>query len=107
MNAPHQPLVVIAAVTTETKDIVAEKVRDIGKTWNARGDRHENGNLREVVFTWMDAEKWASWLKSMYGIKAEPGSDPAIIVADHAVCLSLLPCRRKLIEGLSTAIVLL
>ena len=98
---------VIAAVTTETKDKVAEKVRDIGKTWNSRGDRHENGNSREVIFTWMDAEKWASWLKSMYGIKAEPGSDPVIIVADHAVCPSLLPCRRKLMKAYPTAIVLL
>ena len=31
----------------------------------------------------MDADKWASWLKNMYGIKGKEG--PVIVIADHSV----------------------
>jgi hypothetical protein len=84
MKAPHQPLVVIAAVTKETSDEVAMKFKDIGKAWNRN---HRNGDSKDVIFTWMDGEKWGSWLKNMYGIKVAAGSPPAIVVADHAVSI--------------------
>jgi len=37
---------------------------------------------RDVVFTWMDVERWASWLKNMYGVKIS--EEPAVIIADHS-----------------------
>jgi len=45
-------------------------------------DEKSNKGKRDVVFTWMDADKWASWLKNMYGIKGKEG--PVIVIADHS-----------------------
>jgi thioredoxin domain-containing protein 5 len=85
MNAPHKPLVVIAAVNKITKEKVAEKMKEIGKKWRLR--RQNKGN-RDVVFTWMDADKWEKWLKNMYGARVT--DEPAIIIADHGV--SVMTC---------------
>ena len=80
MNAPHKPLVVIASVNEAKKEKVAEKMKEIGKKWRVR--KLDKGD-RDVVFTWMDTDKWASWLKNMYGVKTT--EEPALIIADHAV----------------------
>jgi thioredoxin domain-containing protein 5 len=80
MNAPHKPLVVIASVNKGKKEKVAEKMKEIGKKWRVR--KLNKGN-RDVVFTWMDTDKWASWLKNMYGVKAT--EEPTVIIADHSV----------------------
>jgi len=82
MNAPHKPLVVIVVVNKSTKEKVSEKVKEIGKKWRVS---KSNKGSRDVVFTWMDADKWAGWLKNMYGVKA--GDRPAIVIADHSTYL--------------------
>lgn len=79
MNAPHKPLVVIAAVNDNGKEKVAEKMKEIGKKWRVWKDK----GSRDVIFTWMDTDKWASWLKSMYGVKVT--EEPTVIIADHSV----------------------
>ncbi|OBZ66615.1 Thioredoxin domain-containing protein 5 [Grifola frondosa] len=76
MNAPHKPLAVIVAAPSEQKDAIAKEVRDIGGRW-----RNSKGSP-SVVFTWMDAEKWSSWLKGMYGIKSD--ALPRIVIANHS-----------------------
>jgi len=40
---------------------------------------------REVVFTWMDMDGWAEWLKNMYGITETSGTleDVPVIISDH------------------------
>ena len=82
MNAAHKPLVVVVPVTKATEKDISLKVREIGKKWKAK---KTNKGSREVVFTWMDAEKWAKWLKTMYGITAS--EEPSVIIADHEVSL--------------------
>ena len=77
MNAPHKPLVVIAATSQSDKEQTAKEVTEIARKWR---DRKEQA---PVVFTWMDADRWGSWLKSMYGLKADSG--PRAIVANHSV----------------------
>lgn len=90
MNAPQEPLVVIAAVTKENKDKVKERFREISKKWRIRtlgsGITHE----RDVVFAWMDAERWSDWMKSMYGISKggehhETLDEVRVVIADHKV----------------------
>ncbi|KAJ7210203.1 thioredoxin-like protein [Mycena haematopus] len=88
MNAPHAPLVVIAAVGSDTREKVAERFRDIALKWRV----HTGGTGivagRSVVFTWMDVERWESWMKSMYGLRKARGSDVedvGVIIADHQV----------------------
>jgi len=81
MNAPHQPLVVLVATEPERKSDIEAKVRVLSMEWRRREARKTSEQDRDIVFTWMDADKWASWLKSMYGIK--PANLPAVILADH------------------------
>ena len=84
MNAPHKPLVVIAATSQSDKEQTAKEVTEIARKWR---DRKEQA---PVVFTWMDADRWGSWLKSMYGVK--PSHLPQPLVTNHSVrggCLFL------------------
>lgn len=83
MNAAHKPLVVIVPFEKSTETKIAERVSEVGKKWRLRKASKESS--RDVVFTWMDADKWASWMKSMYGIKAS--EEPAVIIADHTVSI--------------------
>ena len=75
MFAPHKPLVVIIAAPQAKLSGAADRVRNVAQVWKDRR------GLDAVVFTWMDSDKWASWLKSMYGITA-PGQ---VVIADHSV----------------------
>ncbi|KAL5527020.1 hypothetical protein ACEPAG_5811 [Sanghuangporus baumii] len=105
MNARHHPIVVIAAVQPSHEYTAPEKMRDVAREWRSMLDREkvdsivraEDGSekekekekekermkARDVVFTWMDGEKWGSWMKSMYGIKAESNAEPSVVIADH------------------------
>ncbi|KAI0706903.1 thioredoxin-like protein [Cerioporus squamosus] len=76
MNAPHKPLVVITATSGKDKEQIAREVTNLARKWR---DAKEQA---PVVFTWMDADKWGSWLKSMYGIKAN--MLPRAVVANHS-----------------------
>ncbi|KAF4574508.1 hypothetical protein EYR36_005850 [Pleurotus pulmonarius] len=85
MNAPHSPLVVIAAVTKANSAKVAEKLRNIGSKWRVKLRAHDTASAgnRDVVFALMDAERWKDWMKSMYSIKAGDGEEVPIVIADH------------------------
>jgi thioredoxin domain-containing protein 5 len=90
MNAPHAPLVVIAAVSEGAmKEKVEERLRDVGKKWRVRTEGSGAVNGREVVWALMDKTRWGQWLKSMYGIQkdvVENGfEDVKVIIADHRV----------------------
>ena len=85
MNAPHAPLVVVLAHSpagAAPKD-AEELSRKAAVMWRGRVKEREALARREVVFTWMDAERWASWVKSMYGIKG--GDVPSVVITDHRV----------------------
>ena len=81
MNAPHKPLVVITATTLKDKAKVAKDLTDVARRWRDAKEQVP------VVFTWMDADRWGSWLKSMYGLKAD--SLPRAVVANHTVRCSI------------------
>ncbi|KAF8164798.1 protein disulfide isomerase [Crassisporium funariophilum] len=91
MNAPQAPLVVIAAADKDTKEKIQQRFRDVGKKWRVRTDGSGVVHGREVVFTWMDVDKWAEWMKSMYGItpavdKEKVGGieNVKVVIADHS-----------------------
>ena len=90
MNAPNGPLVVITAVNKGNRAKVEEKMKAIGKKWKLRSGVSNNGG-RDVVFTWMDGEKWSKWLGSMYSLKSGSGDDDTpVVIADHPVGSYLL-----------------
>jgi thioredoxin domain-containing protein 5 len=89
MNAPHAPLIALVAVPKASAPGHAgavEQVREFGRQWRAQAAKYPN---RQVTFTWMDADRWGSWMKSQYGIKA--AALPAVVLVDHQVCSSSLP----------------
>jgi thioredoxin domain-containing protein 5 len=85
MNAPHKPLVVLVAVGAEGKDQYTKQIKDIAKAWQEKELQSTTPTSRGVAFTWMDADRWASWLKSMYGIQVVNGAEPQVVIASHAV----------------------
>ena len=114
MTAPEEPLIIIAAAPQNLNRKVQKRLGDLVAIWRARtsgtgratsnapgamlgkGLRVKNERTeREVVFTWMDAEKWKDWMKSMYGIEHNAESmtalgDVEVVITDHKVCDSLL-----------------
>jgi hypothetical protein len=91
MNPKHisAPLVVIAVVSERNRQNVISAIKPIGKQWR-EGEKY---GKRDVVFAWMDGERWSSWLKSMYGIvDAGKAETPSVVIADHAVSV-LCPAR--------------
>lgn len=95
MNAAHQPLVVLAAVTSDTKDAVAQRMSDVARKWRVRTGGtglvvvDGPGRGREIVFAWMDVERWKEWMKSMYGITVKGDTKDLdqvdVVIADHQV----------------------
>lgn len=84
MNAPHRPLVVIVATSKDQMETIAGNVQAIAKQWkDIKGDPR-------VSFAWMDADKWANWLSSMYGIKGN--TLPRVVIANHSVRHPVLHC---------------
>ncbi|THH04930.1 hypothetical protein EW145_g5166 [Phellinidium pouzarii] len=81
MNAPHHPLVVLAAVAPAAEAQVRDVMGTTARAWRRLSEEDGLSPMRDVVFAWMDADKWASWMKSMYGIKET--DLPAVIVTDH------------------------
>jgi len=85
MNAESRPLVVLVSVTTSgtERDRIVETVRRLAAQWR-RADATQYSpaqGARQVVFAWMDQERWSSWLKSMYGIKGPT----QVVIVDHSV----------------------
>jgi len=84
MNAESKPLVVLVSVTDSgaERDHIVATVRKLATQWRKTdavqyAPAHE---ARHVVFTWMDQDRWAKWLKSMYGING-----PAqVVITDHS-----------------------
>ncbi len=88
MNAESKPLVVLVSVTTPgvERDQIVETVRRLATQWRRTGATQyiPAQGARQVVFVWMDQERWTSWLKSMYGIKGPT----QVVIVDHSVSLS-------------------
>jgi thioredoxin domain-containing protein 5 len=84
MNAPHSPLVVLTAVPKADApghDGAVSQVKEVARQWRAEASKYPG---QYVQFVWMDANRWASWLKSQYGIKSS--NLPATILVKHKVC---------------------
>ena len=84
--SPGSPsrLIVLAAIDAEDPTHV-DLVKRSAKAWHREAHASDDP---QVVFAWMDRDKWASWLKSMYGI--QKGSDPAVVIVDQGVSLVTL-----------------
>jgi len=84
MNAESKPLVVLISVTTSgtERDRIIEMVRSLAAQWRRTGATQYTPaqGARQVVFVWMDQERWASWLKSMYGVKGPT----QVVIVDHS-----------------------
>lgn len=82
MNAPKPPLVVLVGVASRSKDSTIDQIKELARAWRGSEVQAEYTE-KEVVFVWMDATKWGSWMKSQYGIRQE--NLPAVVLVDHKV----------------------
>jgi len=81
-NQSPSPLVVIAVVSEKSKLDATKGLKQIGKTWR---EEHAKGTTKDIVFAWMDANKWGKWLKGMYGITGTEAAEvPAVVIANHS-----------------------
>lgn len=91
MNAPHNPLVVIATSNDKLEAKIEAKIIEISKDWREKSGGTGTVGGREVIFTWMDGERWRDWMKSMYSIGIDDDeddmSDVKVVVANHKVRL--------------------
>jgi hypothetical protein len=80
-----KPLVVIMASKLEEMSNAKKMLAAGEEGWRREKEEQEreHGPLRDVLWVYIDGEKWSSWLKSMYGIKES--HLPAYVVADHSV----------------------
>lgn len=72
-------LVVLGAIDTKNMAQI-DLIKQTATSWH-RGEQATDS--KQVVFAWMDKEKWAKWLKSVYGVQDSPG--PTVVIADHGV----------------------
>jgi len=89
MNAPQEPLVLVAAVTDKLRSQAKASLEKLAKEWKLKTGGSGELNGKQVIFAYMDAEKWEKWLKSMYGIKTHHNEDDLdeikVVIADHKV----------------------
>lgn len=86
-----KPLVVLMASKPDqaSKNEARKVLIDGEEKWRKeeKGEQEkEHGPLREVIWVYMDGDKWGSWLKSMYALKAPSNSNkPNFVIADYSV----------------------
>jgi hypothetical protein len=100
MNAPHAPLVVIVPSNEKMEEKIEEKVKAMAGVWKEKtggtglvGGGKGKGPGREVIWAWMDGERWGDWMKSMYGLGIGEGdrdlASVKVVIASHKVRLRL------------------
>ena len=57
MNAPQEPLVLIAAVTEKVRDQAMVALKTLANEWKLKTGGSGELNGKQVIFTYMDAEK--------------------------------------------------
>jgi len=75
-TSPKRLVILTALNSYDTKSIGL--VQEMARKWH----REHSDSPIQVVFAWMDNDKWASWLKSVYGIRMK--DRPVVVVVDHA-----------------------
>lgn len=66
-------------------------VQKLAKGWEARVKKEGQHDTRAVIWSWVDGDKWGSWAKSLYGVKA--GLEPVVVIGDPKVRLLALLCH--------------
>jgi hypothetical protein len=72
--------VVLLATTSETKGSDVNLLRAAEARWSSSA---ASKDVSDVLWVHMDGEKWASWMKSMYGLKK--ASMPSFVISIHSV----------------------
>lgn len=88
------PLVGLAVLSrrglgAEGLERAKEVVAQMAKSWveKRRGGRagRENERERDVLWAWVDGDKWAGWARSMYDVKSGARDGPKVVIADPKV----------------------
>lgn len=67
-------------------DAAKTMVERLAKGWNERRMGREEGKKgRDVLWTWVDGDKWAGWVRTMYDVKNGAADGPKLLIADPKV----------------------
>ncbi|GAA5991874.1 hypothetical protein JCM10908_002250 [Rhodotorula pacifica] len=65
------------------KEVVGEMARSWVEKRQARREKAARGlEERDVLWAWVDGDKWAGWARSMYDIKLGARDGPKVVIAD-------------------------
>lgn len=72
-----------------------DQVDKMAKAWVVqRREARRNGGAeeqeRDVLWAWVDGDKWAGWARSIYDVKMGAKDGPKVVVADPKVTFALL-----------------
>ncbi|ORY74538.1 thioredoxin-like protein [Leucosporidium creatinivorum] len=82
------PLVGVAVLSKKGlpgKQFEAAKtvVERLAKGWSERRmSKEESKKGRDVLWTWVDGDKWAGWVRTMYDVKNGAADGPKLLIAD-------------------------
>lgn len=63
-------------------------VAEMAKSWVVeRRRRSTDAAERDVLWAWVDGDKWAGWARSMYDVKLGARDGPKVVIADPKVSL--------------------
>lgn len=94
-------LVVLVALRADD-DAGLKSVKQVATAWHREYSRHLD--RYSITFAWMDKLTWASWLKSVYGVRQRP--EPAVVLADHSVCLVPLTLLHETLINILAFVIL-
>ena len=64
-----------------------ERARKLAKGWIAKRQATPGAHkTRDVIWTWIEGDKWAGWARSMYDVKRGAVDGPKLILSDPTVC---------------------
>jgi protein disulfide-isomerase len=68
------------------KEVVAQMARSwVEKRRGGRAEKTEGEGERDVLWAWVDGDKWAGWARSMYDVKLGARDGPKVVIADPKV----------------------
>ncbi|GAA5941652.1 uncharacterized protein JCM15063_002631 [Sporobolomyces koalae] len=80
---PSAPLVVLGFLSKKglqgSFDATLAQFQALSKGWNALGQRAAS---RQVVWAWVDGDRWAPWSRSSYDVKMGAFDGPVLLVSD-------------------------
>lgn len=64
------------------------KVAKLARSWAdaRRARKMAAADERDIAWAWVDGDRWAGWIRTMYDVKLGAKNGPELVIADPKVC---------------------